>query len=243
MIAGLPYPCVVRAVFFDWGNTLSAWEFDPELFVEGHVRGLAALGPEAPGQEPFTDAFAARILPRLVGPGEDELDYGAEIGALLASLGVPADDEAVQRFVEAEHRVWRPTHRLEPAVVDLLDGLGGQGLRIGLVSNLFDAPELMRDLFDELGLLERLDAVALSGEVGKRKPHPAVFESALRQAGVAASETVMVGDRLREDVGGAQALGMTTVQALWFHRDESGAATPDLAAATPADVLAFVGTT
>lgn len=243
MVAGLPYPRVTRAVFFDWGNTLSAWEFDPALFVEGHVRGLAALGAGAPGQEPFTEAFGERILPRLVGTGEDELDYAAEIGALLASLGAPADDEAVARFVEAEHRVWRPTHRLEPTVVDLLDGLRERGVKIGLVSNLFDPPVLMRGLFDEIGLLGRLDAVALSGEVGKRKPHPALFESALRQAGVVASETVMVGDRLREDVGGAQALGMRTVQALWFHRDESGAATPDLAAATPADVLAFLGTT
>ena len=76
----------------------------------------------------------------------------------------------------------------------------------------------MRELFAEIGLLERLDAIALSAEVGKRKPHALIFESALAQAGVEPGEAVMVGDRLREDVAGAQALGMATVQARWFAR-------------------------
>jgi FMN phosphatase YigB (HAD superfamily) len=49
-------------------------------------------------------------------------------------------------------------------------------------------------------------------------------------------------DRLREDVGGAQALGMAAIQALWFERDDSGAAVPDATASTPADVLRWITT-
>ena len=111
------------------------------------------------------------------------------------------------RFVRAENLVWRPRHALEPTVLELLDALRERGLKVGLVSNLFDPPQLMRELFSEIGLLDRLDAIAVSAEVGKRKPSPAIFEAALAQAGVAAGEAVMVGDRLREDVGGAQAVG------------------------------------
>ena len=92
-------------------------------------------------------------------------------------------------------------------MLELLDALRERGLKVGLVSNLFDPPQLMRELFAEIGLLDRLDAIAVSAEVGKRKPSPAIFEAALAQAGVAAGEAVMVGDRLREDVGGAQAVG------------------------------------
>ena len=50
-----------------------------------------------------------------------------------------------------------------------------------------------------------------------------MFESALAQAGVEPGEAVMVGDRLREDVAGAQALGIATVQARWFADDDSAA--------------------
>jgi putative hydrolase of the HAD superfamily len=234
---------MIKAVLFDWGNTLVAWELDTGLFVEGHVRGLAAVGGAVPAQQEFTEAFRARVLPRLVGDGVEELDYAAEVGALLASLGAPSDPGAAMRFCEAEHRVWRPAHALEPSVPALLDELRGRGLRIGLVSNLFDPPALMRDLFAEIGLLSRLDAVALSAEVGRRKPDPAIFTAALAQAGARPEEAVMVGDRLREDVAGAQALGMIAVQATWFVRDESGAAVPDAVAETPFDVLDAVGTT
>jgi len=218
---------VISAVFLDWGNTLVAWRFDRELLVEGHLRGLAALGEGAPAQAIFTQAYTSQVLSKLAGGREDEIDYAAELGDLFERLGFPADEAAVVRFLVAEHRVWRPTHRLEDPV-------------IGLVSNLFDPPWLARELFAELGLLERLSAVALSAEVGKRKPHPAIFEAALAQAGVAADEAVMVGDRLREDIGGAQALGMTAIQARWFEQDASGAAVPETTATTPGDVLRWL---
>jgi putative hydrolase of the HAD superfamily len=234
---------VIKAVFFDWGNTLAAWEFDPELYLEGHRRGLEALGARAPGQEAFTAAFGVQVLPRLLGPGQDEIDYAREVAGVLASLGAAADDDALDRFVRAENRVWRPRHALEPTVLALLDALRERGLKVGLVSNLFDPPQLMRELFSEIGLLERLDALAVSAEVGKRKPSPQIFEAALAQAGVTAAEAVMVGDRLREDIGGAQAVGMSAVQATWFADDESGLATPDARASAPADVLTFLGTT
>jgi putative hydrolase of the HAD superfamily len=234
---------VLKAVFFDWGNTLAAWEFDPDLYLEGHVRGLEALGDGAPPQETFTAAFGEQVLPRLLGPGEDEVDYVGEIAALLASLGSGADAAGVTRFVVAENLVWRPPHALEPRLLDLLDALRARGLKLGLVSNLFDPPNLMRELFAEIGLLGRLDALAVSAEVGKRKPSPVIFEAALAQAGVAPAEAVMVGDRLREDIGGAQALGLATIQACWFADDESGAAEPDARAAAPADVLRLIGTT
>jgi HAD superfamily hydrolase (TIGR01509 family) len=234
---------VIRGVFFDWGNTLVAWKFDPELFVEGHVRGLAAFGAGAPSQQDFTDAYSSVLLPLLVGDREDEVDYEAEVAALLASLGAGGDEDAVSRFVVAENRVWRPKHHLDAAVVGVIDSLRADGLKVGLISNAFDPPALMRELFAEIGLLGRLDAIALSAEVGKRKPHALMFATALEQAGVAPGEAVMVGDRLREDVAGAQALGMATVRARWFADDDSAAVVPDAIADSPADVLRWLGAT
>jgi putative hydrolase of the HAD superfamily len=81
----------------------------------------------------------------------------------------------------------------------------------------------------------------LSGEVGARKPEPAIFEAALAELDVAAEDAVFVGDRLVDDVAGAAAVGMTTVHALWFRVDDGpGPAEPDYLAFTPADVLAVV---
>jgi putative hydrolase of the HAD superfamily len=92
-----------------------------------------------------------------------------------------------------------------------------------------------------MGLAERIDFAVFSSEVGKRKPHPAIFERALNALGVEAVDSVFVGDRLYEDVRGAGELGMTTVQALWFRADEHPeGGEPDFQAFTQMDVLNVV---
>ena len=56
-----------------------------------------------------------------------------------------------------------------------------------------------------------------------------------------AGDALFVGDRLETDVRGAHALGMTTVQALWFHADEAvDGVQPDYEAFTQMDVLNIV---
>jgi putative hydrolase of the HAD superfamily len=74
-----------------------------------------------------------------------------------------------------------------------------------------------------------------------RKPHPAIFQRALDELGVAAERTLFVGDSLATDLGGAAALGMRTCQSLWFRADDDPAAPePDFQAFTQMDVLTAV---
>ena len=123
----------------------------------------------------------------------------------------------------------------------MLESLRGRGLKLGLVSNAFDPGWLLHRDLEQMGLAAGLDFAVFSSEVGKRKPHPAIFERALAALGVEAAETVFVGDRLYEDVRGAGELGMTTVQALWFRADEHPeGGDPDFQAFTQMDVLNVV---
>ena len=64
-----------------------------------------------------------------------------------------------------------------------------------------------------------------------------IFLRALEQVGVEPLDAMFVGDRLVTDVQGAAALGMTTVQALWFRADETPGIEADFMAFTPMDVL------
>lgn len=64
--------------------------------------------------------------------------------------------------------------------------------------------------------LDRYFAFHLSAEsVGRRKPHPEMFERALLEAGVAADAAVHVGDHAEDDIRGAHEVGMATV---WVNR-------------------------
>jgi putative hydrolase of the HAD superfamily len=64
------------------------------------------------------------------------------------------------------------------------------------------------DWLAPLGLLELVDGVVTSADVGAAKPDPALFRRALELAGVPAAEAVHVGDSLDNDVEGARAAGI-----------------------------------
>jgi putative hydrolase of the HAD superfamily len=147
-------------------------------------------------------------------------------------------DEELGRYLEAEHEAWMPSRVLGSTTHALLEALRGRGLRLGLVSNAFDPGWLLHRDLDALGVAERIDFAVFSSEVGKRKPHPAIFQRALDALEVSPEEALFVGDRLYEDVRGAKEVGMATVQALWFRADEHPEGRdPDYLAFTQMDVL------
>lgn len=231
---------MLEAVFFDWGDTLMQWAWEPSLLDAGHAAGLRALGRE-PLPE-LTARFRDDVLPVLWQPGTlQEVEYSALVRTLLAEAGVEVTDGELERFLEAEHDAWQPARLLASTTHALLDSLRARGLKLALVSNALDPPGLMHRDLARFGVAERLDFAVFSSEIGWRKPHPAIFERALTELGVEAAATLFVGDTLASDIAGAHALGMHTCQAVWFRADEdAGAPEPDFLAVTQMDVLTAV---
>lgn len=95
----------------------------------------------------------------------------------------------------------------------VLGELRSMGLRIVVVSN-WDIS--LADVLERLGLTRWLDGVVASAAVGVGKPGSAVFERALKAAGVAPEQAIHVGDSPHEDVQGALAAG---IQAVLIRRD------------------------
>jgi epoxide hydrolase-like predicted phosphatase len=82
------------------------------------------------------------------------------------------------------------------------------GIRTGLVSNSWGTRRYDRALLAEL-----FDGVVISGEVGMRKPAPAIYALGAERAGVAPETCVFVDD-LPFNLPPAEALGMATVHHL-----------------------------
>jgi len=76
---------------------------------------------------------------------------------------------------------------------------------VGLISNSHRCLASFQQHFELHGLIA---AALSSSEHGYLKPHPSIFESALKLLGVAAAESVMVGDSLSHDIEGARSAGM-----------------------------------
>lgn len=234
---------MIEAVLFDWGDTLFHFAWDETLVEAGWESGLAALGREdLPGHDETAARFRERYLPLLWVPGAlDEIEYPGMVRELLDGFGVQISDEDLSRFLEAEHAAWEPARRLGDSTHALLDSLRARGLKTGLVSNAFDPGWLLHGDLERMGLADRLDIAVFSSEVGKRKPHEAIFGAALEPLAVQPERALFVGDRRFEDVRGAKQVGMTTVQAYWFRADDDERGLePDFEAFTPMDVLNVV---
>jgi putative hydrolase of the HAD superfamily len=219
---------MLRAVLFDWTNTLVQFTWDDDLFAAGHEAALSAIGrPDDPAE--FTERCRPLVLDSSKRP------YPELLRVLLGDLS----DADVDRFIDVEHDLWRSAHQVLAAAPALLESLRSRGLRTGLVANSWPDPArlLRRDIADA-GLSDLLDVLVFSEEVGAFKPEPAIFRRALEQLEVDAIDAMFVGDRLDTDVQGAANVGMTTVQALWFNADDSHPeVSPDFTAFTPMDVL------
>jgi putative hydrolase of the HAD superfamily len=233
---------VLRAVLFDWGGTLMEDQWSEEIETEGHTAGLAAIErdglPDAAALTRYLVDHEEELFPRV---GDDEIDIAAVIETTLRHHGVDLTDDDLRLFLRASHDVWSSYYRLAASTHALLEALRARGLKLALVSNTASPEWLLRPVLERQGLVERLDAIVLSSEVGKRKPHPAIFQRALIELGVEPEEALFVGDRVVADIRGASNVGMRTVQALWFRADaDEEGAEPDYQAFTQMDVLNLV---
>ncbi len=151
---------------------------------------------------------------------------------VLEGLGV-GDAHTVERVAE-----WRRTYNppvgiwssRDPQALEALELVRGSGARSAAISN---SNGMARSMLTTVGLAPYLDFVIDSREVGVEKPDPRIFELALAQAGVPASEAAYIGDFYSIDVRGAGAAGLRAVLldpgGFWGPRDCAMA--PDLLSA------------
>jgi HAD superfamily hydrolase (TIGR01662 family) len=217
-------------------------EWSDEIELEGHRAGLEALAREGlPDAVTFTSYIRDHEADVFPPASDDEIDLVAVLTTSFREQGVDLTDDDMRVFLKAAHDVWSASYSLAASTHALLEALRARGLKVALVSNTVSPRWLVEPVLERQGLVDRVDAIALSSEVGKRKPHPAIFERALDELGIDATEALFVGDRVEADVLGASRVGMKTVQALWFRADDAPVEVePDFQAFTQMDVLNVV---
>lgn len=147
----------------------------------------------APGRHGLP-SLLDRLETGAVGVEEFERELGA---AITAGSGVTV---ALAGFV----RDVIGSAQLDEAMLRLVDEVRAGGLRTGLLSNSWgnDYPMAI--------LAPHFDDIVISGEVGLRKPDPAIFALAVERIGVPATRCVFVDD-LKANVATADQLGMTGI--------------------------------
>jgi HAD superfamily hydrolase (TIGR01549 family) len=112
----------------------------------------------------------------------------------------------IDELMEAHYDTLIGTFRFPEENRALLDELRAT-YRLGLFSNFDHAPPLRQRLARD-GLVDWLDPIVVSAELGWRKPGKEAFRKALELAGERPERILFVGDSLSDDVGGACAAGI-----------------------------------
>jgi putative hydrolase of the HAD superfamily len=224
---------MVKAAIFDLGGTLMSFGGDGSglNFFQMEHQGLGALhdhlvagGLSLPlRRDDFRDHVSSRFedawtlsLSSLVGNRVDKV-----LRQLLDDWELPLSDEALRQAILSYHRAMEPHIGLYDDTVETLEICQARGLAIGLISNTLWLPEMHDADLGRLGIDGFFDHKIYSSDHAHLKPHGAIFSDSLAALGIAPSEAVFVGDRIIDDVGGAQGAGMLGVLKTPPDRDET----------------------
>jgi putative hydrolase of the HAD superfamily len=205
-VTGVGARSLTRAVFFDIDFTLI--HPGPAFQASGYREFCARHGVDV---DPSSFELAVERAGAVLDPGSGEYDAQVYIDYTCRIIeGMGGCGPQVEMAAREIYREWAACHHffLYDEVPDVLRELHGRGIKIGLISNSHRCMESFQSHFALEGLFA---AAVTSAEHGYMKPHPSIFETALRQAAAEPAESVMVGDSLAHDVEGARRLGMRAV--------------------------------
>lgn len=192
---------MVEAVVFDWGGTLTPWH-TVDFAEEARALARAAVGahPEA-----HLDLQAATQA--VWGRAKD-----SHTSATLHDIFEHAGLEHDEALLTAYREFWDPHTVTDPDTHDLLTALRADGIRVGVLSNTVWPRSWHEEFFERDGVLHLLDGAVYTSEVPWTKPAPEAFLAAMDAVGVTEpASCVFVGDRLFDDIWGAQQVGMRTI--------------------------------
>lgn len=205
---------MITSVLFDMGGTLE------DIFVDEHSERAAIEKLEAMlkswGLDPGVDyeTLKARVDQGWVDYGKYRDSSDVELKPIsiwrdyvLRTFDFPA--QVLEPHCEEIAHMWEVTHyhrALRPRVAEMLDGLKGLGLKLGIISNTAALFQVF-DTLEEYGIRDYFQDVTLSSVTGMRKPAPDIFTVALRQLRSRPEQCVYVGDTVSRDIIGSKRAG------------------------------------
>lgn len=134
-------------------------------------------------------------------------------------------------------RAYDAARRAVPGVVPLISALRELDLKLAVVTNGLAIEQ--QEKLQLCGLADAFDTLVLGGDLGLKKPEPAIFHRALTALRLPPDSAVVLGDSWELDVLGARNAG---IRAVWLNRyDEpypetnttTGESTPTLTTLAP----------
>jgi HAD superfamily hydrolase (TIGR01509 family) len=202
---------MIRGIFFDLYGTLFLYSNMKKAWADWlhcfHV-SLKEYGLTL-SKEDFSkacDRFFGKDEP--ASPEHNLTVFEKRIKSLCYSLEIKLSDGDIGVVADLIADKWQEQVKLDKDAIPVLRKLKESKI-LGLVSN-FDHPRHIRKYLSHYELDDFFEAVAISGDVGVRKPNPDIFKPVLSATGLTSSEVAYVGDT-NEDIEAANAAGMMPI--------------------------------
>ena len=154
-----------------------------------------------------TEAYDHRVRDMLTGTDITFQEFD-RMRISLAGQGLDGNSAAIEYF-GLEKTPWHSEDEIPFSDAhSTLEALCRKGYKLGIIAN--QNPGLEKRLAN-WGLRPYFEVIAASAEIGCAKPDKEIFERAFKLAECTAQESVMVGDRLDNDIIPAKSVGMKTV--------------------------------
>lgn len=189
-----------RFIFFDVGNT---------LLFPNRARMLAPLPEDRHPTLATWQALERRTKHEFdQGLMDGKVDHGfwwTFHTYLLQAIN--ALDDGVRNTLVANTQNSANWDQILPGTRETLDRIRGD-YAIAVISN---ADGKIDAVLRRTGIVDCFASITDSGNVGHEKPHPAIFEAALREMKASPAESLYVGDVYSVDYVGARQAGMQAV--------------------------------
>lgn len=193
------------AVIFDWGGTLTEWHD-----IDFHAESLALAQAVVYAPHHTDDEITERLrrAGEVIWGRSRDCQQSATVADLFDEAGLEHDPE----LLSAYHEFWEPHTYTDPEVRPLWEQLRAQGVKVGVLSNTVWSRERHREIFERDGVADLIDGDVYTSEIAWTKPSAKAFEAAMAAVGAQSPRRcVYVGDRVYDDIWGAQQAGMRAV--------------------------------
>ena len=194
----------IDAVIFDWGGTLTAWH---DIDFHAESMALAQAVVDADHEIVVSQQRLHAAGNAIWGRSRDE-QRSSTVADLFTEAGLEHDPELLTAYYE----FWEPHTVTDPDVRPVWEALRADGIRVGVLSNTIWPRAFHERIFDRDGVRDLIDGDVYTSEIPWTKPSPHAFGAAMAAVGVSdPARCVYVGDRLFDDVWGAQNAGMRAI--------------------------------
>jgi putative hydrolase of the HAD superfamily len=197
----------IDAVIFDWGGTLTRWH-DIDFHAESLALAQAVVATPTSADDHHAHAGRLHEAGSVIWGRSRDHQQSATIADLFDVAGLDHDPD----LLEAYYEFWEPHTQTDPEVRPMWEALRADGIRVGVLSNTLWPRAWHRGFFDRDGVLDLVDGDVYSSEIPWTKPASEAFRAAMDAVGATdPARCVYVGDRLYDDIWGAQQAGMRTI--------------------------------